>query len=347
MPLRTLFVAIALALAACSGGDRTEASATPEAGEVNVYSHRHYDTDQQLFDSFSQATGIKVNVVTASADELITRLENEGAASPADVLVTVDAGRLHRARTRGLLQPIRSDVLEANVPTHLRDRDGHWFGLTRRARVIVYRKDRVDPATISGYGDLAHPRFAGRILVRSSESVYNQSLLAAIIAHQGEDAAAAWARGVVANLARNPSGGDTDQVKAMVAGAGDLAVANTYYVVRLAQSQDPEEVRVFEQVGVLFPEQSGYGTHVNVSGAGVTAHAPNRANAIALLEFLSGDEAQGLFAFAGGEYPVKEGVDWAPALQAWGTFRADTLDLTRLGELNDAAVRVFDRAGWR
>jgi iron(III) transport system substrate-binding protein len=347
MPRRTLSAAMAMAMAACTAGDRPEASATSGAGEVNVYSHRHYDTDQQLFDRFTQATGIRVNVVTASADELITRLENEGAASPADVLITVDAGRLHRARSRGLLQPIRSEALEGNVPTHLRDRDGHWFGLTQRARVIFYHKDRVDPATISGYADLAEARFKGRILVRSSESVYNQSLLAAIIAHRGEDAAAAWARGVVANLARNPSGGDTDQVKAVAAGAGDIAIANTYYVVRLAQSQDPEEVRVFEQVGVLFPDQDGHGTHVNVSGAGVTAHAPNRANAIALLEFLSGDEAQELFASAGGEYPVKEGVAWAPALRAWGTFRADTLDLTRLGELNDAAVRVFDRAGWR
>lgn len=348
MPLRFLVALGALALAACSSGERPQAAAGGGGpGEVNVYSHRHYDTDQQLFERFTAATGIKVNVVTASADELITRLEQEGAASPADVLITVDAGRLHRARTRGLLQPIQSEVLEANVPSNLRDRDGHWFGLTQRARVIFYHKERMDPSTLSGYADLADPRFRGRVLVRSSESVYNQSLLASFIAHEGEDAAAAWAAGVVANMARNPSGGDTDQVKALAAGAGDLAVANTYYVVRLAQSQDPDEVRVFQQVGVLFPDQAGRGTHVNVSGAGVTAHAPNRANAIALLEFLSGDEAQGLFASGGGEYPVKEGVAWAPALEAWGVFQSDTLDLTRLGELNDAAVRVFDRAGWR
>lgn len=347
--MRIGFLAAAgLALAACTGGeDQADAAGGDDPGEVNVYSHRHYDTDQQLFDRFTEETGIAVNVVTASADELITRLENEGAASPADVLVTVDAGRLHRAKERGLLQPVESDVLEANVPGHLRDRDGQWWGLTQRARVIVYHRDRVDPATLSGYDDLADPRFEGRVLIRSSENVYNQSLLASIVAHEGEEAATAWAEGVVRNMARAPSGGDTDQVKAVAGGAGDLAVANTYYVVRLAESEDPEEQRVYEEVGVFFPEQEGRGTHVNVSGAGVTAHAPNRANAIALLEFLSGDEAQGLFASAGGEYPVKEGVAWAPTLESWGDFHADTLDLTRLGELNDVAVRTFDRAGWR
>ena len=347
MPLRLLVAACALALAACSPGDRPQTDGTPGPGEVNVYSHRHYDTDDQLFRRFTELTGIRVNVVTASADELITRLESEGAASPADVLITVDAGRLHRAKVRGLLQPVRSAVLEANVPGHLRDPDGQWFGLTQRARVIFFHKERVDPATLSGYADLADPRFRGRVLIRSSESVYNQSLLASIIAHQGEEAAAVWARGVVANMARTPRGGDTDQVKALAAGAGDLAVANTYYVVRLAQSEDPEEVRIFGQVGVFFPGPDGNGTHVNVSGAGVTAHAPNRANAVALLEFLSGDEAQELFAAGGGEYPVKEGVAWAPALEAWGPFHADTLSLTRLGERNDEAVRIFDRAGWR
>lgn len=347
MRKQLLTATLTLALAACGGGERTDTADGENAGVVNVYSHRHYDTDQQLFDRFTEETGITVNVVTASADELITRLENEGDRSPADVLITVDAGRLHRAKARGLLQAIESDVLSANVPDHLRDRDGQWYGLTQRARVIVYHRERVDPSTLSSYADLADPRFRGRVLIRSSENVYNQSLMASIIAHEGEEAAAAWAEGVVQNMARAPSGGDTDQVKAVAGGAGDLAVANTYYVVRLAQSEDPEEQRVFEQVEVFFPDQDGRGTHVNVSGAGVTANAPNRDNAIALLEFLSGQEAQGLFASAGGEYPVKEGVAWAPALEAWGDFRADTLDLTRLGELNDAAVKTFDRAGWR
>jgi len=342
----------ALATAACADAGSDSAPADAEtaaatAGEVNVYSHRHYEADQQLFDRFTEETGITVNVVTASADELITRLESEGEASPADILMTVDAGRLHRAKTRGLLQTIESDVLDTNVPAPLRDSDGQWYGLTQRARVIFYHPDRVDPSTLSGYGDLADPDMEGRVLIRSSENVYNQSLMASIIAHEGEEAATEWAEGVVRNMARPPSGGDTDQIKAVAAGAGDLAVANTYYAVRLAESDDPEDQRVYEQVAVFFPNQDGRGTHVNVSGGGVTTNAPNRANAIRLLEFLSGPEAQSLFASSNGEYPVLEGVEWSSTLQEWGDFQSDTLDLTRLGELNDTAVRTFDRAGWR
>jgi iron(III) transport system substrate-binding protein len=343
----SIFTLPALVLAACGGGERQASSSGDDAGEVNVYSHRHYDTDQQLFDRFTELTGITVNVVTASADELITRLENEGEASPADMLITVDAGRLHRAVERGLLQSIRSERLEANVPEHLRDRDGQWWGLTQRARVFVYHRERVDPAELTSYADLAAPRWQGRVLIRSSENVYNQSLMASILAHEGEEAATAWAEGVVRNLARAPSGGDTDQIKAVAAGAGDVAVSNTYYFARLVESTDPEERRVAEQVDVVFPEQDGRGTHVNVSGAGVTRHAGNVDNAIALLEFLTGDEAQALFASANQEYPVKPGTPWSPTLQAWGDFRADTLDLTVLGELNGRAVMVFDRAGWR
>jgi iron(III) transport system substrate-binding protein len=331
-----------LALLAACGGPHG-----PDGDAVNVYSHRHYEADQQLFDRFTERTGIRVNVVTASADELITRLENEGAASPADVLITVDAGRLYRAKARGLLQAVSSDVLEANVPGHLRDRDRHWWGLTQRARVLAYHRERVDPAELDGYETLADERWRGRILVRSSENVYNQSMLAALIAHHGEDAAERWARGIVANMARRPSGGDTDQVKAVAAGVGDVAIVNTYYVARLAESANPQERRVAEQIGVFFPNQSDYGTHVNVSGAGITRHARNAGHALALLEFLTGPEAQALFAETNQEYPVNPQVPWSGALQGWGEFRADTLDLTRLGELNDAAVRVFDRAGWR
>lgn len=337
------------ATTACADADSDSApdTAQADAGEVNVYSHRHYEADQQLFERFTEETGIAVNVVTASADELITRLESEGEASPADVLITVDAGRLHRAKTRGLLQTIESDVLNANVPASFRDRDGQWYGLTQRARVIFYHPDRVDPSTLTGYGDLADPSMEGRVLIRSSENVYNQSLMASIIAHEGEEVAREWAEGVVRNMAREPSGGDTDQIKAVAAGAGDVAVANTYYAVRLAESDDPEDQRVYEQVDVFFPNQDGRGAHVNVSGGGVTANAPNRDNAIRLLEFLSGPEAQSVFASANGEYPVLEGVEWSPTLQEWGEFRRDTLDLTRLGELNDQAVRIFDQVGWR
>lgn len=328
-----------LALAACGGAE--------EAEVVNVYSHRHYEADQILFDRFTERTGIQVNVVTASADELITRLENEGEASPADVLITVDAGRLHRAKERGLLQPVSSPTLEANVPAHLRDRDGQWWGLTQRARVFVYHKERVDSSTLSTYEALAEAPWNDRVLIRSSDNVYNQSLLASIIANDGEEAAEQWAAGMVENMAREPSGGDTDQILAVAAGAGDVAVVNTYYMALLANSSDPEEQRVAAQVGVFFPNQGDRGTHVNVSGAGVTRHARNVENAVALLEFLTGEEAQGVFAEANQEYPVHANVPWSQTLQGWGTFRTDTLDLTVLGELNDAAVRIFDRAGWR
>lgn len=343
-----LLAAAALALAAC-GADapRPEAEGADPGGVVNVYSHRHYESDRELFRRFTEQTGIEVNVVTASADELITRLEAEGASSPADVLITVDAGRLHRAKERGLLQPVESEVLSANVPAHLRDPEGYWFGLTQRARVIVYAKDRVQPGEITSYRDLAAERWKGRVLVRSSDNVYNQSLLASIIANEGEAAAREWAAGVVRNMARSPSGSDTDQAKAVAAGVGDVAVVNTYYVARLMASTDPEERRVGEQLGVIFPEQDGRGAHVNVSGAGVTAHAKNRANAIRLLEFLSSDDAQRVFAEANHEYPVKPGVEPSAVLRGWGQFKADTLNLAVLGELNAAAVRVFDEVGWR
>lgn len=339
---------LAITILACGGDSGSgEGSAGAGAGVVNVYSHRHYEADQELFRRFTAQTGIEVNVVTASADELITRLENEGDASPADVLITVDAGRLHRAKERGLLQPVTSEVIESNVPAHLRDREGYWWGLTRRARVIAYHKRRVDPAELSTYEALADPRWEGRVLVRSSSNVYNQSLLASLIANVGPEQAREWAAAIVRDMARPPSGGDTDQVKAVAAGAGDLAVVNTYYLARLVESSDPEERRLAAQIGVYFPNQADRGAHVNVSGAGVTRGSRNRENAIRLLEFLTGDEAQRLFAEANQEYPVKPDVAWSPTLRAWGEFRADTLDLTILGELNDEAVRIFDRVGWR
>jgi iron(III) transport system substrate-binding protein len=330
-----------------AGDVDARAAAAAGGGAVNVYSHRHYDIDRQLFARFTEQTGITVNVVSASADELITRLETEGASSPADVLITVDAGRLHRAKERGLLQPVESAVLESSVPARYRDPEGYWYGLTMRARVLVYARDRVDPAEIATYEALAAPEWRGRVLVRSSENVYNQSQLASLIAASGEAAALAWAQGIAGNLARSPSGGDTDQVKAVAAGAGDVAISNTYYVARLASSEDAEERRVYERVGVVFPNQGDRGTHVNVSGAGVTVNAPNRANAVRLIEFLAGDEAQRMWAEGNQEYPVKPGVARSAVLEGWGDFRADTLSLARLGELNSQAVMLFDRAGWR
>jgi iron(III) transport system substrate-binding protein len=344
--------AVALVLAmGCTGEDAPAPPGRAAEGSggsvVNVYSHRHYDVDRQLFQRFTEETGIEVNVVTGSADELITRLQTEGASSPADVLITVDAGRLYRAKERGLLQSVESAVLGSNVPARFREAGGYWYGLTMRARVLVYARGRVMPEELPTYESLAEPRWHGRVLVRSSENVYNQSLLASLIAGLGEDAAYEWARSLTGNMARSPSGGDTDQLKAVAAGAGDVAISNTYYLARLAGSQDAEERRVYDQLAIVFPNQGGRGTHVNVSGAAVTRHAPNRENAVQLLEFLSGDEAQRLFAEGNQEYPVKPGVPMSAVLREWGDFEADTLSLERLGELNTRAVMLFDRAGWR
>jgi iron(III) transport system substrate-binding protein len=341
------FVVLAAGLAAACGGPGEGGSGGDSAGVVNVYSHRHYEADRELFRRFTEETGIAVQVVTASADELITRLRNEGAASPADVLITVDAGRLHRAAEEGLLQPVRSEVLESNVPARFRDPEGHWYGLTRRARVLVYHRDRVDPASLVGYGTLAEPEWAGRVLVRSSSNVYNQSLLAALIERDGAEAAERWAAGVVRNLARAPRGGDTDQIKLVAAGVGDVALVNTYYLARLAESGDPEDRRAAERLAVRFPDQGGSGTHVNVSGAGVTSSSRNVENAVRLLEYLTGEAAQRLFAEGNQEYPVRDDVEWPAILRSWGDFQADDVDLRVLGELNGPAVRMFDRVGWR
>jgi iron(III) transport system substrate-binding protein len=334
----TLLFAAFLTLGGCAG----------DTGEVvNVYSHRHYDTDQLLFDRFTEETGIQVRVISASADELITRLEREGAASPADVLITVDAGRLHRAMELDLLQPIQSGELEEVVPAHLRDPDGYWFGLTRRARILAYAIDRVDPGELSTYEALTGPEWEGRLLTRSSENIYNVSLLAAIVAALGPEAAEDWARGIVNNFARAPQGNDTDQVLDVAAGVGDVAIVNTYYIGRLLNAEDPASRELASRIGVFFPNQDDRGTHINVSGAGVTRHSPNPENAIRLIEFLVSEGAQREFAEAAFEYPVRPGVEWAPTLMEWGDFRADPLGLDALGELNNTAVQIFDRVGWR
>lgn len=338
--LLTLGVAGLATAAGCTGGDRG-------GSVVNVYSHRHYEADKELFARFTEETGIRVNVVTASADELITRLENEGANSPADILITVDAGRLHRAKEKGLLQAVHSELLESNIPSALRDPEGYWFGLTKRARVLVYDTSRVQAGELASYEDLLDPRWKGRVLVRSSGNVYNQSLLASIIAAVGEDAAGTWASGIVANLARQPSGSDTDQAKSVAAGAGDVAIVNSYYVARLKASSDPEERRIGERLAVIFPNQDGRGAHINVSGAGVTKSSKNLENAIKLLEFLSEEPAQRAFSETIYEYPVNPSVAPATLLREWGEFREDTLNLARLGELNAAAVKIFDRVGWK
>jgi iron(III) transport system substrate-binding protein len=314
---------------------------------VNVYTHRHYEADKQLFEQFEQDTGISVNVVTAGADELIQRLSQEGDLSPADILITADAGRLGYAKDLGLLQPFDSRIISSAVPEAYRDDASYWTGLTLRGRVIVYDNTRTDGSELSTYEALAQEQFKDRLLVRSSSNIYNQSLLASLIAHQGAQQAEKWSKSVVENMARAPQGNDRDQMKAVVAGEGDYAIVNTYYVGLLLSSSDSYEQQVGEKIGVFFPNQEGRGTHMNVSGAGITAHSPNRENAVKLLEFLVTLEAQEVFAKANFEYPVREDVTPHPIVASWGTFKADDLNLSVLGDLNTEAVKIFDRSGWK
>ena len=321
----------------------------PMAGAqvVNVYSHRHYDVDKQLNDLFKQKTGIEVKVVNAEADQLIERMKSEGAACPADVLVTVDAGRMQRAKGEGLLRPMESELARTLVPAGMADADGQWVPYTVRARVILAAKDRVGEGEIKTYEDLADPKWRGRLLVRSSSSSYNQSLLASIVAARGEEAAAAWARGVVANFARPPQGGDRDQIKAVASGLGDVCISNSYYLGLLLASPDPAERAAGESVRVIFPNQDDRGAHCNVSAIGVAKHAPNPAAAKAYIEFLLGPEAQKMLANGSHEHPVNLDLTLSPFHKDWGAFKADTTTLPKLGENQPAAIRIFDAAGWK
>lgn len=317
------------------------------SNELTVYTHRHYESDQNIFSLFEKKTGIKVNVVNANADELIQKMTMEGAQSPADILITVDAGRLHRAKASGILQPIYSEIVQQVVPENLRDPDNYWFGISKRARIIAYAKGRVMPEELSTYLDLASEKWQGRVVVRSSGNVYNQSLLASLIAHYGEDTAKTWVEGVVKNMKRAPKGNDRDQVKAIYAGEGDVTIVNSYYIGNMLNSTNQDEVQAAQGVGLFFPNQETTGTHINVSGVGVAKYAPNQENAIKFIEFLVSDEAQKIFAESNYEYPVSKNVPLAETLQNWGTFKEDLLNLSLLGENNKKAVLIFDEAGWK
>ena len=317
--------------------------ATPVAAEevVNVYSARHYDTDLALYDRFQEITGVRVNLIEAGSDALIERLVAEAEFSAADVLITVDAGRLWRARQRGVLQPVRSASLAERIPAHLRDAEGYWFGLSKRARVIVYNKAAGPPKGVSRYEDLAAESLRDQVCMRSSGNIYNISLLASLIEHHGAEAAEAWARGVVANFHRPPHGNDTAQLRAVAAGECGVSIANTYYIGRLLGTGDA----AVTAIGVLFPNQADRGAHVNISGAGVARHAPNRDNAVRFLEYLTSDFAQRLFAEGNNEYPVV-GPATGP-IATLGTFKEDTVPATALGANQAEAVKAFDRAGWK
>ena len=323
------------------------APAVAQERVVNVYSARHYDTDRELWEGFTRAAGVRVRVIEANVDQLLERIRAEGANSPADILITVDIGRLARAKEAGVFQPLRNTVLESRIPAHLRDPDGHWFGFTTRARVIMYDKAVGLPASLTRYEDLARPEFVGGIAVRSSGYIYNIGWTASVLAADGLEATEAWARGIAANLARPPSGGDRDQIRAVLAGQGRFAIANTYYLGLLSISQRAEERALAERVGVLFPNQADRGTHVNVSGAGMVRTAPNREAAQAFLEYMSSPAAQALFADSNMEYPVVADATVHPFLRALGGFRQDPLNANTLAANMPEALRLMQRAGWR
>ncbi|MDJ0807699.1 MAG: Fe(3+) ABC transporter substrate-binding protein [Gammaproteobacteria bacterium] len=316
-------------------------------GEVNLYSARKEKLIKPLLDRFTQQTGIQVNLVTGKADALLQRLQSEGRNSPADLLITTDAGRLHRALQAGVIQPVQSELLSSIIPHAFRDPQGHWYGLSLRARPILYVKGKVEPHELSSYEALADPQWQGRICIRSSNNIYNQSLVASMIAANGEETTQVWAEGLVKNLARPPKGGDRDQIKGAAAGVCDLAVANTYYLAGMLKSKDAGQRAAAEKLAVFWPNQSGRGAHVNVSGAAVTAAAKNRDNAVKLIEFLAGKAAQQWYAEANGEFPVRGDVEADELLRSWGDFKMDTLSLSKLGELNPDALRLMDRAGWK
>jgi iron(III) transport system substrate-binding protein len=317
------------------------------ADEVNVYSARKEALILPMLERFTAETGIEVNLITAKADELLKRLESEGRSTPTDIFITTDAGRLQRAKEAGVLRPIDNPVLNARIPQNLRDQDNTWFGLSQRARVIFSAKDRVDPAELSTYEALADESWLERVCIRSSSNIYNQSLVASMIAADGVEKTEAWAKGLVANFARKPAGGDTDQLRAAAAGQCDVAVANTYYYGRLAASDKESDQQVANALGVFWPNQDGRGAHINVSGAGVTLHAKHPEAAERLLEFLVNAESQTWYAEVNNEYPVVADAKTSDLLKSFGEFKGDSLNLSRLGENNRAAVQLMDRAGWR
>ncbi len=344
------FAALSL-LAACGerpagdGPAAEPAKADPAKGVVNLYTARHYDADRLIYDGFTRATGIAVKDRPTGPDLLVERMRAEGEASPADVILMADAGALHRADAAGLLQTATSPTLEQRIPANLRGPENRWWGFSRRARVIIVPK--MEAATPLSYADLAGPRFKGKVCARPADNVYNLSLTAALIERWGRERTLTWARGVVANFARPPQGGDIDAIRGVAAGVCGAAISNTYYWLRLLRSDMPEERRVAEATALVFPDQDGVGTHVNISGAGVAKYAPNRENAVRFLDYLASDEAQRLFADANSEYPAVASVAPDAVVAKYATFKADPASVRVYGERQAEAQALLDQAGWR
>jgi iron(III) transport system substrate-binding protein len=317
------------------------------AQTLNLYTARHYDSDEALYEAFERQTGVEVNVLEGDSDQLIERIRREGAASPADIFMTVDAARLQRAEAAGLFAPVDSEVLTERIPAPLRDPENLWFGFSERVRIVYYDKEQYDEPPLSRYEELADPRFEGEVCIRSSNNDYNQSLVASLIAANGPEATEAWAEGLVDNMARPPQGGDTDQIRGVAAGECGLAVGNHYYWIRLALSDDEADLAVAERAGLIFPNQDGRGTHRNIGGAGMVEGAPHPEAARQFLEFLASDEAQKLFSAGNNEFPAVEGVEPVAALQPYTDVAFDDVSMSVLGDYNADAVRLMDRAGWR
>jgi len=349
--LLTAFMLLAiLTLFSCEGEQNNETKSVEnteeQTAEVNVYSHRFYDSDKALFAQFEEETGIKVNVKMDDADRLIQLLQTEGENTPADLLITTDIGRLYYAKELGLLQSVSSALLTERIPAHLRSKESDWFGLTKRARVIMYNPTKTEVSSLSTYEDLADPKWKGQISIRSSSNVYNKSLMASLVAHLGEEEATQWAKGIVANMATEPKGNDRDQIKNIVSGTGSIAITNTYYLGLLVNSDNPAEREAAQNVVPFFPNQDGRGAHINLSGAGVVKGADNAENAVKLLEFLVSEKAQSLYVEANYEYPVNPNVKPSELLSSWGDFVEDTLNLEEIGQRQKEAIQAFADAEW-
>lgn len=350
--LAALSAAFALTLTACGGAEqetKTDAkSANPAgSGEVNLYTARHYDSDLPLYERFTKETGIRINRIEGRPDELIARMKSEGASSPADLFITADAGALWRAQQAGLFQPVQSETLAARIPANLREPQGHWYGFMRRARVVAYDKAKVRPEEIDTYEKLAGPRFKGKVCVRSSDSVYNLSLVGAMIEAVGPEKAAEWTRGIVANMARPPKGGDRDQIRGVAAGACEVAITNSYYYIRMASGDDAKDREVTQKVALGFPSLGGQGAHVNISGGGVARNAPNRDNAVRLLEFFASADAQRHISANNNEYPASPDVPAPAPVDAYAKFAANPMSVAAFAARQPEAQSMMSAAGWR
>lgn len=347
MEMREKIVRINGVLAAAAGLSFLVTAQAQAAGEVNVYSSRHYDTDERLYSEFTEKTGIKINRIEGKADALIARLQAEGANSPADVFLTVDTVRLARAAKLGLLQPVKSAILEERIPAYLQEADNRWFAFSQRSRILFYDKSDIanPPQT---YQDLAKPEYKGKVCIRSSSNVYTQNITAALVAHLGAEAVQGWAKAVVGNFARKPQGGDTDQLRGIASGECDIAMSNTYYYARIVRKGDKAVTKdQLANIGWVFPNQNSIGAHMNISGGGVAVNAPNRDNAVKFLEYLASNQAQEYFSAGNDEYPAVPGVGLAPSVAHLGIFRPDTIELSKIAGNVDKAVDILNKAGWK